>query len=650
MPVRLLCAALCAGLLLVPAAAPAASSPSGDAPALAKKKAKKKKCKKKRVRVKVAGRTRCVPIGRALPKPKAIDPRLAIVRAGLTPAIGHVPDPKNKVPPPAEKLYRQFDPQALKGMEKAVAMAIPRLDTLALKRRPLARAGASEESGNSFSTTIGGVKIDGRLSIAIDAVGQLVGTAEITQTRDQGGGRTISVTTRMPIRLSHQGFETKGGSCPTADGKVDAVDSVGITVQTEFRSDNGKTLDEYFIYEVADESDPLQGMVGDDAKLDTLEIKSIEDVTEKAGGSIFGGSIVHGSIVRNTVVDMRTGAYDPHVTLVNVGVTLAGVLNVLSPLIRSQVAERLKAAADKGFAATVKYEIDRFRELEAIWREPNRCARLSFGRANESLTLAAGEGGDESVRLDATRGGSPSQADWTLPAQENGEFSFADHSSNPTRFSYRATRAGKGVKVRATVRAVSKAGIAEQSWVQKTKEEEGIQTIEGSFGGELSGATVIGPPSAQKWSGVVSLHRLTPPDGGPSSGLFAVTSGNVSVDLSGTESSGATGCLQAGSAQAPIAGGTMTVSGPGGGVPYQYDIQLSMPFLAVKATRHTCPKAAQEAGWEGTEFDAAPAWKLNVSGQESGDGLGFAGSVKESFGAPPFVSSIEESWNLHGKP
>lgn len=649
MPVRLLCAALCAGLFLVPAASTAASPSPADGPALAKKKPKKK-CKKNRVRVKAAGRTRCLPVGRALPKPKAIDPRLAIVRAGLTPAIGRVPDPKNKVPPPAEKLYRQFDPQALKGMEKAVAMAIPRLDALALKRRPLARAQASEESGNSFSTTIGGVKIDGRLSIAIDAVGQLVGTAEITQTRDQGGGKTISVTTRMPIRLSHQGFETKGGSCPTADGKVDAVDSVGITVQTEFRSDNGKTLDEYFIYEVADESDPLQGIVGDDAKLDTLEIKSIEDVTEKAGGSIFGGSIVHGSIVRNTVVDMRTGAYDPHVTLVNVGVTLAGVLNVLSPLIRSQVAERLKIAADKGFAATVKYEIDRFRELEATWREPNRCARLEFGKANESLTLAAGEGGEESVRLDATRGGSPPRADWTLSAQENGEFSFASHSSNPTNFSYRATKTGKGVKVKATVRAVSKAGIAEQSWVQKTRPEDGIQTIEGSFGGELTGATVTGPPSTQKWSGVVSLHRLTPPDGGPSSGLFVVTSGNVSVDLSGTESSGATGCLQSGSAQAPISGGTMTVSGPGEGVPYQYEIQLTMPFLVVKATRHTCPKAAQEAGYEGTEFDATPAWKLTVSGQESGDGLGFTGSVKESFGAPPFLSWIEESWNLHGKP
>lgn len=603
------------------------------------------------MRVKTGGRTRCLPVNRALPKPKAIDPRLAIVRAGLTPAIGRVPDPKNKIPPPAEKLYRQFDPQALKGMEKGVAMAIPRLDALAAKRRPLAIARASEESGGSFSTTIGGVKIDGRLSIAIDAVGQLVGTAEITQTRDQGGGKTVSVTTRMPIRLSHQGFEAKGGGCPSADGKVDAVDSVGITVQTEFRSNNGKTLDEYFIYEVADESDPLQGRVGDDAKLDELEIKSIEDITEKAGGSIFGGSIIHGSIVRNTVVNMRTGDYDPHVTVVNVGVVLSGVLNLLSPVIRPQVAERLKEAADKGFAATVQYEIDRFRELEAKWNEPNKCARLAFGKANESLTLALDEGGEESVRLDAVRGGSPAQADWTLPAQENGEFSLTSHSANPTGFRYRTTKVGKGLKLKVTVRGVSKSGVAEASWVQKTQ-EEAINQIEGTFDGELAGATSTGTPAVQKWSGTAAFNRLTPPDGGPATGIFLLSSGTASIELSGTEMSGATGCLQSGSAQAPLEAGILEVrgSGPGGGPPYKYDLALTFKPIAIQGTRHTCPKAAQDEGYEGTQFPVGSLWQLSVKDQDSADGRSYVGSVQKSFGAPPFLSSFEESWNLTGKP
>jgi len=350
-------------------------------------------------------------------------------------------------------------------------------------------------------------------------------------------------------------------------------------------------------------------------------------------------------------VNMRTGAYDPHVTVVNVGVALSGVLNVLSPLIRPQVAERLKAAADKGFAATVQYEIDRFRELEARWREPNKCARLSFGKANESLTLEAGNSGDESVRLDATRGGSPARADWTLSAQENGEFSFASHSDNPTNFHYRVTRAGQGLKVRATVRGVSKAGIAEQSWVQKTNAKQ-IDRIEGTFGGELVGATNTGTPSVQKWSGTAAFSRLTPPEGGPATGIYLLSSGEASIDLSGTEMSGATGCLQSGSAQAPLESGILEVrgAGPEGGPPYKYDLALSFKPIAVKGTRHTCPKAAQEEGYEGTQFDAGALWRLTVKEQDSSDGLGYFGSVKETLGIPPFVSTFEESWNLHGEP
>lgn len=641
-------------MLVSLAVAPALASvdAQGAHAAKAKKHRPKKKCKKNKVSVKINGRARCLSLKAALPKPKAVDPRLAIVKEGLTPEIGHIPDPKDRIPPPAETLYRKFDPQALKGMEKAVGIAINRLDRLGEARaRASNSAHSSAESGNSFSATIGGVKIDGRLTIAIDATQQLVGTAELTETRDQGGGRTVSVTTRMPIRLNHMGFEAKNGGCPSAEGKVDATDSVGITIQTEFRSNNGKQLDEYFIYEVADETDPLQGIVADDAKLDQLEIKSIEEVTEKAGGSIFGGSIVNGSIVRNTVVNMRTGAYEPHVTVVSVGVVLSGVLRIFTPFVRPRVAERLKRAADAGFAATVDFEMNKFRELEDGWNTPNKCAKLAYGKANESLTLSLGERGDETVRVDAVRGGSPAKADWTVTRQENGEFSLANHSDNPTKFHYKVTRAGKGLKVKGTLRATSKAGIAEESWVQKT-ESQAIEHIEGTFGGELSGATSLGVPSVQKWSGIAKFDRLTPPEGGEASGIFVLTSGNVSIDLSGIEQSGVTGCHQSGSAQAPLAGGTITVTGTGpeGTAPYSYEVNLSMPFLAIKATRHTCPEAAQKEGWEGTQFETSPLWKLDVKGQESADGLSYVGSVKEAFGPPPFVSTFEENWTFHGKP
>jgi hypothetical protein len=60
-----------------------------------------------------------------------------------------------------------------------------------------------------------------------------------------------------------------------------------------------------------------------------------------------------------------------------------------------------------------------------------------------------------------------------------------------------------------------------------------------------------------------------------------------------------------------------------------------------------CPPQAEEEGWGGTTFETGPAWKLNVTGQESADGLSFIGSHKESLGMGSF---FEENWTLHRKP
>src|SRR5689334_22226761 len=104
MRARLLVLALATGLLLGSVAL-AVASPQAEV--VKKAKGKAKKCKGKQVRETVAGKSRCRPLRAALPKPSPVDPRLAVVKAGLTPAIGRVPDPKNNVPPPAESLYRK---------------------------------------------------------------------------------------------------------------------------------------------------------------------------------------------------------------------------------------------------------------------------------------------------------------------------------------------------------------------------------------------------------------------------------------------------------------------------------------------------------------------------------------------------------------
>ena len=593
---------------------------------------KAKKCKAKQVRLTVAGKVRCVPLKAALPQPGGGDSRLAVVNEGLTPAIGHTPDPKDRIPPPAETLYRQFDPQALKATEKAIAIGIAKLDQMGASRaRPLAFAqAAATESGNSFSTTIGGVQIDARLSIAIDATQQLVGTVELTETRSQGGGKTVSVRTTVPINLQKMGFEAANGGCPTAEGKVNATDSIGIAVQTEFRSNNGKTLDEYFIYEVADETDPLQGLVADDAKLDKLEIKSIEKVTEKAGGSSFGGSIVNGSIVRNTVVDMRTGQYEPHVTLVTVGIKLSGVLSILAPALRPAVAARLKAAADKGFAATVKFEIDQFRELEAAWNRPNTCAKLVFDRANRSFAVHRGESGEESARVNAAAGGSPATAKWTVAGQENGSFSLNGESGNPNRFKFSVPSSGTGAELKGIFRAVSKAGVAEESWAQKI---EASNRINGNFSGK-----VVGQSGTFTWTGSASFVRsATQPV--PNVVFYDLVSGTETVTISGFNEEA--GCTQSGQAQFALTPGQNGFIVNGASAPFSYLIQggsISQPL-----------GQGTLSGCLDPEDNGKP---IQISGGlfnfkgTSADGITFAGSMTES----DFDFTREESWSFSAAP
>lgn len=625
-------------LLAVPTAV-AEVEPVGTAAAKPKQQKprhpKAKKCKPNQVRLTVARKARCVPLKAALPKPGGGDPRLAVISEGLTPAIGHIPDPKDKIPPPAETLYRRFDPQALKATEKALSIGVAKLDQMGAARarpgaRPRAFGQASADSGNSFSTTIGGVQIDARLSIAVDATQQLVGTVELTETRSQGGGKTVSVRTTIPITLQKMGFEATNGGCPTAEGKVNATDSIGVAVQTEFRSNNGKTLDEYFIYEVADETDPLQGLVGDDAKLDKLEIKGIEKVTEKAGGSSFGGSIVNGSIVRNTVVDMRTGQYEPHVTVVSVGVKLSGILSILAPALRPAVATRLKAAADKGFAATVKFEMDQYRELETAWNRPNTCAKLVFDRSNGSLTLHRGESGEESGRVNAAGGGSPATAKWTVIGQENGSFTLNGESGNPNRFKFALPSSGTGSEAKGTFRAVSKAGVAEESWVQKI---EGSNRISGTFSGK-----VVSESGTFTWTASASFVRsATQPV--PNVVFYDLVEGTETVTISGFNEE--VGCTQGGQAQFALTPGQNGFIVTGAAPPFSYLIQggsIGQPLG--KGTLSGCINPEDNG-------DSIPisGGLFSFKGITS-DAITFAGSLTES--EPGF--SLEESWSFKAGP
>jgi hypothetical protein len=637
---------LSASSLALLLAAPVVSGDEPERGALAAGKAGKgKKCKKGQAKVKSGKRVYCV----RLPKPKgtvtprAEDPRLASIKAGLTPAIVGAPDPKDKLPPPMEKVYRSFGPQALKGMEKAVAGSLVKLDAAASRSRLLGSAGwasPSASNGSGYSETIGNLTIDIRLNIA------KVATAEFALTRTQSDGRTVAVTYELPFLSSgYDGFH--GEPCPNAEGKLKAKDGLGITVRTEVRSNGGKTLDEYLIYKVIDKTD-LRAEVGDDAKLDRLEINNIQEVWETVySSSLYSASQVKGTIVREGTVDMRSGNLNTTINNVEVGVALSGLVRLFSGSATAGIIQRLRKAADEGWEATVKVETDKFRELEKGWNEPNKCAKIVFGKPDRSVTFHRSDTGTETARVDAKPGGSPPKATWELKDQANATITLAGGTANPTNFSYKVLNAGNGAEVKATVKSVSKAGVAEASWIQKT-DQSTVNEISGTFTWrtEFAGGVF-------EAAGNAKFERWTPAVLGPAVGGYKLVSGLYTFTASGKASQIATDkCSMRGSGQFALAKGTefaILPKSPDGLPPLEYSFSVASEGLSglpmIEIETFACAPEASE--WEGKQ---TPYPATFFAGTEtpftSADGVTFADSIVHNESGVNFT----QTWSFEAKP
>ena len=643
----LVLAAVFLGALLAVPQAPADDEPGATAAARKGSKAKKK-CKKGQVRVRSGKRSSCVrqPKSPATVTPRAEDPRLAAIKAGLTPAIVSAPDPKGQLPPPMEKVYRSFGPRALKGMETAVARSLPKLATAAARPRLLARpasAWSSAGSGSGYSENIGGgMRIDVRLNIAA------VASAEFALTRTRDDGRTLTVTYELPILSDgYDGF--RGDPCPDADGKLKAKDGLGITVRSELRSDGGKTLDEYLLYKVVDKTD-LRAEVGDDAKLDRLEINNIQEVDETVFSSaIYSGAQVKATIVREGTVDMRSGNLNTTINNVDAAVSLAGIASLFPASNRAGIVARMKQAADEGWKAVVKTETDKFKELEAAWLNPNACAKIEFGKANGTITFHRNETGSESARVDAKPGGSPAKASWEMRSQSNAFVTPPSGTANPNSFSFKVVNAGPGVEVQVTLKSVSKAGVAEKTWSQKT-EQTAVNKIVGAFTQrfdlsgsvfEISGSNLV-------------FERAVPPVNGPVDGLFKLASGLYTYTASGNANQIGVGpkCSVRGSGQFALQKeSAFTVFGQklDGEPPFDYTFSVGSDFVGglppmVDIETFGC---APEAGeFEGKHFQ----WPASVGfftslPRTSADGITYSGSVTTE--TPPLT--VTETWSFEGE-
>jgi hypothetical protein len=584
-------------------------------------KGKEASCKGTKVAVKAGKRTTCLPFAKVFPQPQAIDTRLSYLQQVLKfdPARAVTGKKRKRV----RKLQSNFRSAAQRAQTKLLKVA-PKV--LAFIDRKGGGAGASSfPPGPALASS-------GCSPGPAGPSGGFEG-ASMGALGDNGGFMEVPIGGGLKARVT---FVSCGGvtafnipECPTANGTVDGKGRGEFSVTFEIRSSSRVISRSTTNFE---QKAKIHGVVGPDAKLKSIDVEHTEEVFIVATTEGYP-IVIRGGVTRKVHIPMPSAQYDP------ASATARFFGDPLDP----------KSGAES-FADTAKSAITSYRKAEERWsslKEPY-CAEPVFDPASNAIKLKRGESKQLAIYAKARAdGGRATEARWTLLAPLNADFSpMASQDAAPS-IQYTVAKSAAGDQVRVTVRVTSTAGVGQKTWTEPI--ESSGHRIEGNFGGEFLGETALEVPSVQKWAGVVKFNLLVPGEGGGPNGLYTVEPGsgsNVSIDLSGIEYSTITGCHQSGSAQGPLPGGSMTVTGTGPehGAPYEYDIDVSMPFMPVQATRVApCPKQAQEEGFEGTAFEATPFWRLTVTGQTSGDGITFTGSKNESFGPVTYI----QNWGLH---
>jgi hypothetical protein len=198
------------------------------------------------------------------------------------------------------------------------------------------------------------------------------------------------------------------------------------------------------------------------------------------------------------------------------------------------------------------------------------------------------------------------------------------------------------------VKFSSTAGVGETTWIQQIEPSNGITHLTGEFGGEFKGPShvqgALEGRTEQTWHGSIALEGELSQD--RKTGIFELTSGSITIEASGLDGSGLSGCLQEALTTEEVLGAGLVISSlePDGGPPYEYLINTALPSHALSIRRVGCDQYSKEMGFEGTEYPVTPHYEFFVEGQVSADGIEFSGTVDESVGEVTFV----QYWNLHG--
>jgi hypothetical protein len=564
-------------------------------------------CNGTKVAVKVGKKTTCRPFAKVFPQPRDLDLRLSYLKQSLEidPAkLAGGKKKKKRIRPPERRLRKK--------VERVLPKALAFFD----RKRGGTAASSSLLGGSAFASANCGIGQAGQR-------GSIGGSSSVGLLGDNG----MFIETEaagFTIRLT---FVSCGGigsftvpPCPTSNGSVDAKASGDFKVTIEVWE--GSRLVKRNTTSWEDKAD-VHGEVGPDAQLKFINVSHRQEMFIVATGGI----VVRGGLKREIRIDMPAGQYNP---------ASARVTPFGDPV-----------PADFGadaFAKTAAAALGSYRSAEAGWSTFGRsnCAEPVFAPASNAEKLHRGDQKQVGVYARARAdGGRATEARWSLLAPLNAEFSPTSSSDAAPTIAYTVSKAPAGDQVRVTAKVTSTAGVGEKTWTQPIV-PPGRNHIVGTFSGEMKGATSVEGRTEQTWSGTVEFNRLATIEGVD---YYTLVSGVITITASGLDGSGLSGCQQHGSnSNKKLPGGGMEVTPTNGGAPYGYSISVSMPFEPLNITRIDCNKASQEEGFEGTEYPLTPLYKFSPSGQESSDGITFAGTVDEGSGEFVYV----QRWNLHG--
>jgi hypothetical protein len=630
--------------------------------AQAAKGKKPKKCTKGKVPVTINGRRRCLSLKAALPRPRAADPRLLAAQAALGLDLGKIRDRRGRRSVSVGKLLGS---KRMRTAENAIKQGLGTLDRLRA-RTALASSSASLGASASSVATVSAQGCAGQSNnptqsgefkgAGFDAKVD-VGTGAATIGIDVGEG---GIRAEIDFGICEKADDKfKAPDCPDAEGTLEASDESSFYLNMRVFKGSELLLSQNFEFSGETKIEPIQ--VDDDAKIEYFEIEHTYKTSIEVGGSSqeFGRVSLKLTYHGSTRVNFPGATYDPTHTDVEVKFNVEGAQADDAHELRDMEFDQeltAKREADKNFAAAVDKAIKKLGEKEAHWNKPNVCADIKFDPVSDTLTLERGQGGGFKARIESRGGGSPAGAKWTLTESQNATIGPPRALANPASFSYTVTNAGKGIEVQGAFRATSRAGVAEGTWTQPTKELPPPPPAE-AFTGSIAGSAKYdeyelgaGNQLSAEWSGNVKLQQDPPfelPGFPVTTYSYKPVSGSIVYSFTGSLSD----CnVVAGSAsidlgaQFDLTTGASLILLEGDPRPFHYQFVLPMPlFVTVPGTKSGCDDPEDE----GDSFDWIPAagipalvWAPESAGQVLAADESFSGAGSGDTGG----GSPDQTW------